>query len=198
MGGLVEVKWALSIDCLIALPLDVWDILVAEQPSPEEWHIAIRSWVVCRLIVYRLIEFEGCNQAPLLSQYFCHFPIQLLLHPFFESEMQHWLSVVSSSMANFSSVYPTADLTMINKHRKFHSFRHDISPAIWVTSSNTGLASYLAPITWVTTCATVSQGSSLEVFTYEYSGPRWFEPQTLGSVGGCATNSATPPPLSID
>jgi hypothetical protein len=28
---------------VIALPLDVWDILVAEQPSSEEWHIAIRS-----------------------------------------------------------------------------------------------------------------------------------------------------------
>jgi hypothetical protein len=27
----------------IALPLNVWDILVAEQPSSEEWHIAIQS-----------------------------------------------------------------------------------------------------------------------------------------------------------
>jgi hypothetical protein len=27
----------------MVLPLDVWDILVAEQPSSEEWHIAIRS-----------------------------------------------------------------------------------------------------------------------------------------------------------
>jgi hypothetical protein len=25
---------------VMALPLDVWDILVAEQPSSEEWHIA--------------------------------------------------------------------------------------------------------------------------------------------------------------
>ncbi len=25
------------------LPLDVWDILVAEQPSSEEWHTAIQS-----------------------------------------------------------------------------------------------------------------------------------------------------------
>jgi hypothetical protein len=24
---------------VIVLPLDVWDILVAEQPSSEEWHI---------------------------------------------------------------------------------------------------------------------------------------------------------------
>jgi hypothetical protein len=28
---------------VIALPLDVWDFLVAEQPSSEEWHIAIQS-----------------------------------------------------------------------------------------------------------------------------------------------------------
>jgi hypothetical protein len=27
----------------IALPLDVWDILVGEQPSSEELHIAIPS-----------------------------------------------------------------------------------------------------------------------------------------------------------
>jgi hypothetical protein len=44
----------------ITLPLDVWDILVAEQPSFEEWHIAIRSRVVFKLIVYKLIEYEGC------------------------------------------------------------------------------------------------------------------------------------------
>jgi hypothetical protein len=30
------------IPLVIALPLDVWDILFAEQPSSEEWHIAIR------------------------------------------------------------------------------------------------------------------------------------------------------------
>jgi hypothetical protein len=117
---------------------------------------------------------------------------------------------------NFRSTGP--DLTTIYYHRKFSkwnrfrldSFRHDISSAIWVTSSETGLASHLAPITWVTTRATVSQGffpwlfiamlwtvtiwSSLEVFSYKYSGLRWFKPGTLGSVGGRATNSATPPP----
>jgi hypothetical protein len=26
-----------------SLPLDVWDILVAKQPSSEEWYIAVRS-----------------------------------------------------------------------------------------------------------------------------------------------------------
>jgi hypothetical protein len=28
---------------LVIVLLDVWDILVEEQPSSEEWHIAIRS-----------------------------------------------------------------------------------------------------------------------------------------------------------
>jgi hypothetical protein len=28
---------------VITLPLDVWDIFVAEQPSSKEWHIAIQS-----------------------------------------------------------------------------------------------------------------------------------------------------------
>jgi hypothetical protein len=28
---------------LTVLPLDVWEILVAEQPSSEEWHISIQS-----------------------------------------------------------------------------------------------------------------------------------------------------------
>ncbi len=45
---------------------------------------------------------------PLLSQYFCHFPIQLLLCLFFESEMQRWLLAMSSSMANFH-LFPQYD-----------------------------------------------------------------------------------------
>jgi hypothetical protein len=94
----------------------------------------------------------------LLHDHSCHSDFvpslsSFLALPNSESEMQHWLSVLFSSVANISSVSKKTqanisvrpDLTMIKKHHKFSkwnqfrqdSFLHDISPAIWV-SSNTG------------------------------------------------------------
>jgi hypothetical protein len=81
---------------VIALPLDVWDILVAEQPSSEEWHIVIRSRVVRKLIVYKLIEYEGFVTKLLLHDRKTTLVAVLLSLPYpasassiFEGEMQH-------------------------------------------------------------------------------------------------------------
>jgi hypothetical protein len=81
--------------------------------------------------------------------------------------MQHWLAAGSSLEANVSLISIDRNLTWQwltdtanSKWNQFRldSFVHDLSPANWGTSSNTVLASYLAPITWVTTLVTVSQG----------------------------------------
>jgi hypothetical protein len=73
----------------------------------------------------------------------------------------------------------------------------------WVTSSNPGLASYLAPIPWVTTCATVSQGYHVAFYCHLLDGNYMVQLRdltknihdrndlswTLGFVGRCASNS---------
>jgi hypothetical protein len=92
------------------------------------------------------------------------FHLASVFHTLSKSEVKHWVSVLSSSMASFQCIFPKVpnsfnlsmgpDLAMINKHCKlsiwnrlrFDSFWHDKSSVFWVTSSDSSLASYLTPL----------------------------------------------------
>ena len=132
---------------LTLLPVDVWDALVAEQPSSEEWHIVIwygsrlilevsfMTWglsapldSVCRIVymfklahyfkaVYRLLQSPSATCLSIFKPY----------PTLSESEVQQWLSVRFLTFHLFhqrscltqANMSTGPDLTMINKHIKF-------------------------------------------------------------------------------